>query len=86
MNQHVEVAKLSLHVRQTLVANRTLVGNPDVLVIALLMYAVTAGHEHNRFGRREHVLAANWTIAICRTLDAFVRALNRRRYASAADL
>jgi len=57
-----------------------------MLVIALLMDAVTACHEDDRLGRREHVFAADRTVAVGGPFDAFMRTFDRCRDASAADL
>jgi hypothetical protein len=72
LDKHIQVAKLGLHIRETLVADRTFVGDSDMFVIALLMDAVTACHEDHWLGRCEHVLSANGTVAVGGSFDTLV--------------
>lgn len=40
-----------------------------MLVVALLMYRMAAGHEHHCCGRVEHIFPTDRTIAFCRVLN-----------------
>lgn len=57
-----------------------------MLVIALFMDAVSACHENDGLRRCEHVFATDGAVAVCRTFNAFVGALDGRSYACAAGL
>jgi len=84
LDGNVQIAELCFHVRQTLVANRTLVRDRHVLVVAFLVYTVTADHEHDRSWRGEQIFTADGAVTVRRAFDALVRRLNIRRYARAA--
>ena len=86
LDRGIHIAELRVHVGKTLVAYRALVRHPHVLLIALLMYTMTARHEHYGLGRREHVVPADGAVAVCRSLDALVRRLHRHGYAGTASL
>jgi hypothetical protein len=72
LDEHVQVAKLGLHIGQAFVADGTFVRHSDMFVIALLMDAVTACHEDHWLGRCEHVLSANGTVAVGGSFDTLV--------------
>lgn len=76
-DEHVEIAKLCLHICEALVADGAFIRDSNVFVIAPLMYAVTACHENDGFGRGEHIFATDRTVAICRSFDTFVGAFDR---------
>lgn len=57
-----------------------------MFVVAFRVDAVATDHEYDGFGGGEHVLPADGTIAVRRSLDAFVGGLNRYRNACAACL
>ena len=80
------MSELCLHIDNTSAAYRTLVGATHVLPIAVKMDTVTALHEDYGLWGCEHVLAAYWTIAVCRSFDATMRVFHFDREAYAACL
>ena len=86
LNRKIEITKLYLHVDNTLVADGTLVRRMHIIIEAVPMNAVPAFHEHNGFGRGEHVLATDGTIAVCRSFKALVVVHSGYRNAGHAPL
>lgn len=86
INSAVEIAELCFHVDNTFAANRAFIRRFQMIVVALVVYAVTAIHEHNGLGRGKHILAANGAVAVSGALDASMGGFNRDGHAHAACL
>lgn len=65
LNSNVQISKLALHICETLVADRALVGYFHVLFVALLMDTVTTRHKDYRPWRRKEIFAADRTVTFC---------------------
>jgi hypothetical protein len=57
-----------------------------MLIVAFSMNCMTASHKNDCLRRREHVFAANRTVAVGRALDALVGLFHRNRHTEAAGL
>ena len=71
-NAQIQLAELSLHLGHALVADGAFVRRLHMLGEAFAVDAVSAGHEADRLWRREHVVAANRTVAVGRPLNTLV--------------
>lgn len=63
-DQSLQMLKVSLHVKHTSTTDGTAIRAPDMLMVTLLVDAMTALHEHYLLWGCEHVVAADWTVAI----------------------
>jgi len=77
---------LGLHIRDTSAADRTLVVPLGILKEAFIMNAVAASHKNNGIRGREHVLAADGTIALGNAFDTAVSGFDGYRHAGTARL
>ena len=68
----IEIAELGLHISEGLVADRAFVRCLLMFRIALSVDTMATRHENEGLWRGEHILAADGTIAIRRTLYAFM--------------
>jgi hypothetical protein len=82
----IQIPKLGLHIRDTSAADRTLVVPLGILKEAFVMNAVAASHKNNGIRGREHVLAADGTIALGNAFDTAVSGFDGYRHAGTARL
>jgi hypothetical protein len=82
----IQIPKLGLHIRDTSAADRTLVVPLGILKEAFIMNAVAASHKNNGIRGREHVLAADGTIALGNAFDTAVSGFDGYRHAGTARL
>ena len=73
LDRLVKLAKLHLHIDDASTADRTLVRGLHVGVVASQVDTVATLHENHGQRRREHIVSANWTVAVCGTFDATMR-------------
>ena len=65
--------EVSFHIEHASAADGTTIGAPNMFMVALLVDTVTAFHEYYLFWGCEHVVAADWTVAIGGSLDTAMR-------------
>jgi hypothetical protein len=82
----VQPSKLTLHVRNALGADGTLVAGVAPIGKACFVNAVAASHECNGLVGGEHVFSTDGAIALGAPFDAFMGAFGRDRHAGGACL
>ena len=66
----VKLSPLQFHIYGAAVTDRTLVGRAHIVFVTFAMYIMTASHRDDSFGRSEHPIIANRTVAFGGTLYA----------------
>ena len=61
----LQLSERHLHIRKTLIADRTTIRRLHMEVVAAMVNAVTTLHKDHGLGRSEHVFAAYRAIAVC---------------------
>ena len=85
-NGPINAAEMSLHVNDSLLANRALIRRLQVRMVAVPVNCMSASHKHHGLRRREHILVADGAVAIAGPLNAFMGHLHRDVHAEAARL
>lgn len=86
LDSAVQVSERVLHVRDGLAAYRATIRALRIFRKAFVVNAMPTTHHDHGFGRREHIVPANRTVALGGALDTAMGTFNRDGQADAACL